>query len=63
MAEYYVALSKRCERAVSVEASSPLEAYRVAQDELKAQGDYDHWDLDEAYVVEHHATGTPRSGG
>jgi hypothetical protein len=54
--EYYVALSKRCEQALAVEADTAEEAGRKAQDELKARGDYDAWTVDEAYVVEHHAT-------
>lgn len=54
--EYYVALSKKCERAMAVDADSTEKAIKLALARLKDEGDYDHWSVDDAYVVEHHAT-------
>ncbi len=56
MRDYYVAVSKRCERALTVQANSDEEAAKIALAELRAEGDYDEWHVDEAYTVKHHAT-------
>lgn len=57
MSSYYVALHKRCERAMSVEADDEFRAGEIALARIKAEGDYDDWTVDEAYVVHHRATG------